>query len=424
MRLAGGAFLAVAAVGLGLLASSGIGVAAGSRHWSERDVRVTTDGRLRPGHLETIGVKGFPGKGQVQVSFFPTAICEGECGARAFRVGQTDAKGAGRFQVRMPGTFFDHRERPTYFRNGERVEVNVTWEGPGERFATGSAEPEPVIAREHGHRAAASAATQSGTTPSGPLPVPPSFQLQGSNGYTLYVTGQPPREGRSGSLEIVAATRGEAATYRTPATVTETSMQADLGALGEISVTFQRSNQAAEGHCGKRPIRFDSGSYVGRVAFHGEEGYTSAEATSAPGDVSYLLAGLCGGGYTESFVGGGHPRGALLSVRNPALGAEMSVSEKRPGAAAAIGAWVREYNSGISIERYATMWMPGSDFRFDRRLRRATVTAPPPFAGTARFDIGRKAGQRWSGDLTVDLPGRAGVALTGGALRATLTPRE
>jgi hypothetical protein len=112
--------------------------------------RVITDGRLRPGHLESIRVMGFPGKGIIDVSFFPTAICEDECGARSFRGGWTDAKGAGTFRVRVPGTFFDHRNRPVYFRDGERVEVQVTWEGPDNGFDFASANPEPIIVRVNG----------------------------------------------------------------------------------------------------------------------------------------------------------------------------------------------------------------------------------------------------------------------------------
>jgi hypothetical protein len=47
-----------------------------------------------------------------------------------------------------------------------------------------------------------------------------------------------------------------------------------------------------------------------------------------------------------------------------------------------------------------------------------------PFAGSARFDLEAKAGRRWSGDLTVDMPGRADVSLTGPPLRASLSPSE
>lgn len=113
---------------------------------------MTTDGRLRPGHLETIHVSGFPGKGAIEVSFFPTAICEDECAARTFRGGSTNSRGAATFRVRVPGTFIDQRRHSVYFRDGERIEVDVTWEGPGNSFDGASAEPEPVIVRTHGAR--------------------------------------------------------------------------------------------------------------------------------------------------------------------------------------------------------------------------------------------------------------------------------
>src|SRR5262245_3928665 len=82
----------------------------------ERRTRVLTDGRLMQVHLETIRVVGFPGKGSTQISFFPGAICEDACGARTLTGGRTNSKGAARFRVRMPGTFFDFRNRPVYFR--------------------------------------------------------------------------------------------------------------------------------------------------------------------------------------------------------------------------------------------------------------------------------------------------------------------
>lgn len=261
--------------------------------------------------------------------------------------------------------------------------------------------------------ATASSSTRSVAVKEGSLPIPSAFRLPASNGYTLYVIAEPSRAGRSASLAISAIAGGKGAFYKVPATVTETSMQADLGELGEISVTFQRTNQPTNVHCGKETIHLDSGQYEGKIDFHGEEGYTSVEATTASGVLS------CG--YSISFSAG-RPRGAELYVRNPALGPGLSVRKRRPGAAARIVAWTDEYSNGISIERFARMRMPGADFRYDRRLRTATVSPPAPFAGSAHFDLGKKAGQRWSGDLTVDLPGRAGTPLTGPTLRATLFP--
>jgi hypothetical protein len=274
--------------------------------------------------------------------------------------------------------------------------------------------------------ATTSAASQRAEAAKDPLPIPGAFRLSGSNGYTLYVIGLGSREGHPGSVLIFVFAKGKGVSYRAPATVTETAIQADLGELGEISVSFQRSNHATSVPCGKRTIRFDSGLYEGKIVFHGEEGYTSAEATSVPGNIDYFISGVCGDGViSESFVGGGpsrRPPGAALYVRNPGLGPELSVTKTRAGAAASIEAWTREFANGISIERYASLRVPSGAFKYDRRLRTAALRPPAPFAGSAHFDLGEKAGQRWSGNLTVDLPGRAGLPLTGPSLRAALSP--
>lgn len=269
--------------------------------------------------------------------------------------------------------------------------------------------------------ASASLPARALVAPEGALLVPGAFRLAGSNGFTLDVIGVPPRAGHASSLVIFASAKGESVSYVAPATVTETSMQADLGELGEISVNFRRTNEAATVPCGKRTIRFDSGQYEGKIVFHGEEGYTNVEATTVPGNLDFIASAIC----REIIFGSsqsGRPRGAALFVRNPALGPELSISKRRPGAAAQITAWDSEWNNGISIKRFATLRMPGRDFTYDPRLRTATVRPPAPFAGSARFDLAKKAGQRWSGDLTVDLPGRAAVPLVGPTLRATLIP--
>lgn len=392
-------------------------------------MRIRTDGHLRPGHLETIKVKRFPGKGKVEVSFFPTAICEGECGAPSYPAGTTDARGEGTLRVRVPGTFLDHNDHRVYFRDRERIEVEVEWEGIDGTFAGGDAEPEPIIVRDHGGRrgAAALAADRATSSPgSAPaqrrLPIPPGFRLQASNGYTLFVSGLGLTR-RSGALVLTAAKKGQEVRYEAPAAITETSIHADLGALGEISVEFRRSDKATTVRCGKEPIRFDSGAWAGTIDFHGEEGYTDVEATSAPGYVeSAALGPFCGG--VSSGGSSNRAKGAALYVRNPGLGPELSVYKHRPGAAALIVAYLSEWNEGIRVDRSTSEWMPGHDFSYAPSLRAATVAPPGPFSGTARFDLGEKAGRRWSGDLTVDMPGRADVPLTGPLLRAELDPSE
>jgi hypothetical protein len=113
--------------------------------------------------------------------------------------------------------------------------------------------------------------------------------------------------------------------------------------------------------------------------------------------------------------------GAELRIRNPQLGPEFSVVKNRPNAPALFGVGVSEYHDGISIERFMTSLMPARTFRYDPRLQTATLRPLAPFAGMAQFDRRRKkASLRWRGDLTVDMPGRADVPLTGSKLRATL----
>jgi hypothetical protein len=247
-----------------------------------------------------------------------------------------------------------------------------------------------------------------------PLPAPGGFRLQASNGYSVVVLGVPVREGHPAAIVVIVNSKHRGVTYSAPATVTETSIQANLGELGEISVTFHPSGQPATARpeCGG-PVSFDAGYYEGRIDFHGEEGYTEVDATSAPGNIDFWLNLLCPG------AGGGHGAflpGAELHVRNPQLGPEFTVVKNRPDARARVEVGVSEYRGGISIERFATLLMPAGAFRYDPRLRTATLNPSAPFAGTGRFDRSKKANRRWSGDLTVDMPGREDVALTGASL--------
>lgn len=435
--------VALPTVLIGLLAVASAGADAASAAGREGGhPKITTDGHLRVGRRETIRVSGFPGKGLVQVSFFPTAICEDGCGARSFKVGRTDAAGAGTFKVRVPGTFFNVHERPTYFRNGERIEVEVTWEGADHSFAHGRALPEPTLVRVHEGGKSARAATlpsaalravrPSGPTPRAPLSIPGAFELPAGNGYTLYAIVRPPRgSGTQGSLLLDVSRKGRQVTYEAPATLTETSIEADFGEVGKVAVEFQRANKAATLACGKEKFQYESGNWVGTIQFHGEEGYAAAEATSVPGTLQFLRGEFCAPVFTSGSSG---PRkGAELFVRNPGLGPQLSVYDHHPGGRAAIIARLREYvggttgvvGSGISIERVVAAWIPGDDFTWDQRqLRTATLAPPAPFSGIAHFDLGLKAGRRWSGALTVDMPGRADVPLTGPLLRASLRRSE
>lgn len=259
-------------------------------------------------------------------------------------------------------------------------------------------------------------------SPLTPLSAPGGFKVKGSNGYSLLVFGVPAHKGEPANVAIFALGKRDGVIYDAPATVTETSMQANFGALGEIAVTFHPSGRAkrVRPSCGGKSFAFDSGSYEGTIRFNGEEGFTSVEATSAKGDLGFLVDISCSG--ISGGSGGPFLPGAELNayVGSSRQGAHVKVVKNRPSAAAHYEADVSEVHEGVSIGRFANAVEPAGTFVFDSKVQTATLHPSAPFSGTGRFNRAAPPANRWSGDLTVDLPGRAGVKLNGGGDHATL----
>lgn len=256
-----------------------------------------------------------------------------------------------------------------------------------------------------------------------PLPTPPGFTVEASNGYSMFVFGVQPRQGKPASIGIVTSRGHTGAFYAAPAKVTDTSIEADLGALGEIEVTFRPSGRArrARSSCDERPVSFDAGYYEGIIDFKGEEDYTAVATSRGRADIRFLLDLVCPG------IGGGSGSGpflpgAELNVRSKdaKFGADLTVVKNSPGARAHFEAGVSEMRDGIGIFRHMQIFAPPSSFEYDPRVRTATVRPPAPFSGTGRFRRSASKPNRWTGDLTVDLPGKSDVRLTGGDLRVHL----
>lgn len=255
---------------------------------------------------------------------------------------------------------------------------------------------------------------------------PPGFTMRASNGYSMFVFGSAAYKGRPASLAIFVTGKSGGVIYSTPATVTETSIQANLGALGEIAVTFHSSGQARteRSSCGGKPVSFDSGYYEGTIDFHGEEGYTAVEATRAAGDLGFLLDIVCPG-ISGVTVGGAESSffpGAELDVNWPGSRhlPHLKVVKNRPGARAHFEAGISEEHEGIAVARFIGAIAPAGTFEYDPLVKTATVHPPAPFSGTAQFHRNAKPANRWTGDLKVDLPGKADVKLTGSNTRAKL----
>jgi hypothetical protein len=254
-----------------------------------------------------------------------------------------------------------------------------------------------------------------------PLPAPSGFTVKASNGYSIFVFGARGRgKDEPDQVGIFVTGKTGSAAYSTPATLTETTIKADLGSLGKIDVSFQPSGQARKVQplC-IDPVSFDSGHYEGTIVFHGEEDYTDLEATRAPGDIGFLLDVICPG--SGGAIGPGLP-GAQLEVRSGPRqsDAHMTVIKNRPRGPAHYEVSVSEEYEGVAILRFANPVLPARSFKYDPRIQTAMVRPPAPFSGTAQFHRKAKPANRWTGNLTVDLPGRSDVPLTGGNLRAGL----
>ena len=194
------------------------------------------------------------------------------------------------------------------------------------------------------------------------------FRLQATNGYELDAFAEVPSEGTEGMIGIfLAHGRRSVVTYAAPATITATSIDADLGSLGRISVTRTPTGQIKTVRAGCKPgsrKQIETENYEGTIEFHGEEGFAEVSATSAPLVVSFACLRV---------VEGGRPPGKVLSGAR--LHAQKYVGRQyrfefdavqdRPGARTAVGAEVEEHRDGIEIHRAIGMRAGAAVLRFD-----------------------------------------------------------
>lgn len=260
-----------------------------------------------------------------------------------------------------------------------------------------------------------------------------AFKLQASNGYELYATAFGPPEGDEESEEdegtillVLFGGRHFIVSYAAPATVTETTIDADLGKLGKISVTrvpTGRKRTVPLGCKPRRKVRVEVERYEGTIEFHGEEGFTEVSATSAPLD--YPTSIICDAG--DAVEGSEQELHELPGARLHAqkdfpdrYRLEFDAVQNRPGSRVSVNAEVEEHRGEMEIHRATWLRSRAGILHYDRRLRSATVKPPAPFAGHATFHDAARRRNRWTGNLTVDFPGHADVPVTGPGFGALL----
>lgn len=262
------------------------------------------------------------------------------------------------------------------------------------------------------------------------------FTLNGSNGYKITVSGDP--GGGKDSVELSATGRSGEADYIGSGKVTGSEIEARFGKLGEVSVRFrpsgrQRRVKVPKKCFPKRPPTVSSrlGSFVGRIEFRGEHGFTQVSARHAAGGIGDPLTNTPTKLTCQFRESAEERKGELESVSldaaSPKPGVSFSASrvfsnsplgglpmKPAPDGDFLFLAFSSERPGGMWIIRSAGALGGPEEFSFDDALTSATVHPPPPFSGTGNFLRNADGSTSWNGDLTVSLPGLGSVDLTGG----------
>ncbi|HSS34015.1 MAG TPA: hypothetical protein VLL27_12115 [Solirubrobacterales bacterium] len=249
--------------------------------------------------------------------------------------------------------------------------------------------------------------------------VPPGFVLQGSHGYKvfgLFFDGTPHEE--PDELILIVGRKGAGLLYAAPAEVDETSVAADLGALGSVDLHFVPTGRpkSEATPCGRpKRLKVEGGRFEGVFDFRGEEDYTRAHAKKVRATPRIAIELVCGATDTsEGF--GGHSPGARLTIHRRTAGetTELVVRKNSPTCPARFEAWIEETVGRILVTRDVTFTAAPSAFQFSVPSKAALVVpGGRPFHGSAMYDGRRGKFSRAQGSLTVDFPGHSGVHLLG-----------
>lgn len=265
------------------------------------------------------------------------------------------------------------------------------------------------------------------------------LSLQGSNDYRLTVMG-------SDKGAILAVSRGHAAAIymSTRASIDSSGLTAKFGHLGIVSVKFEPSGRLRARDAPKVPVGCklipekavdQLGTFVGEIRFRGEEGFTVVTKNHAAGSVgpiqrhicksrpsnnptlsrkqaratrvSPLLRAVASGRNIVDFRIG---RGAISTLAAFGFRANLR-AEDLPSAGTPFSVISTERKQAMNIVRLAIARGGPSSFVFNKALTAATVSPPPPFSGVGHFRS--CPARRWSGPISVSLPGKRGEALTG-----------
>jgi hypothetical protein len=208
--------------------------------------------------------------------------------------------------------------------------------------------------------------------------------------------------------------------------VTADSIRARLGSLGRVDMVLNRSGEdkTVNPHCIHHPESFETGTYEGVFEFNGEGGFTDARTTrvAAVPSLSVFSRPIgCNGASSGESFGPGLP-GARIRGVSYADGrtVKFQINKNRPGGKTIFTASLAERRGGIKIFRELNGVAPAGAFRYDPKVRTATLSPPAPFAGTAHLTRGKDSlSPLIGGDLKLTFPGHT-VRLAGPGVHVSL----
>jgi hypothetical protein len=238
-------------------------------------------------------------------------------------------------------------------------------------------------------------------------------QLRGPAGERIVVSGA------RRDVILSVEREGDAAMYASHGRGTPKRLRASLGPYGVLDLTFEPQGPR---RFVREPGTCAGGTYVqrgvfsGQLEYAGDPPYSPVSTTTVRGKVLKTRV-TCDAQHPPTPTEPGQDQGVALHADDGTSDAAVSFDASRLDGERKVSfvASAFEAVDGVAVLRSVVSRAPRSTFQFDLRGRTATVTPPPPFAGSAKFDSGS-----WRGDLSAVLPNGTPLALTGPGFKATL----
>jgi hypothetical protein len=229
-------------------------------------------------------------------------------------------------------------------------------------------------------------------------------------------------------------------------------IKAQIGSLGRIDMRFvaERTKKAKPGStpCAGGELTTEVGHYVGSISFHGDGGYTRAQAHRVAGSIETESVGKCPppkrvkamekeeaetvGKVEEEEQAKRNEEEGLRQVEAKARGGkvvftaariEAAVGGRKGSSANFVAVGQRERGPMREVSLVGLTAAKGSTFQvpdLQNPTAEAIVSPPSPFSGSATFRAESPQPDNWAGDLNVELPGFGTVPLTGSGVKASI----